>query len=101
MSTIKVTRTGTVFPTIADVAPLTTIWTPPASYPPIVSFQEVVQLSVTSYCVPPDYVYVWWEQGYYSPGVCLSGYTIGCTGSGTLNGLPIRAEETAAVCVPR
>lgn len=87
------------------IVPLTTIWTPPAGCPSIVSFQSISEVYGTSrpidqHCAPPDYENVWWRHGYYSPGVCFSGYTIGCTGSGILNSVSIKATETAALCVP-
>jgi len=53
-------------------------------------------------CAPPNLLYVWEYDGYYSPGVCYSGYTIGCTATaGTINHEPVKPSETVAFCVPR
>ncbi len=89
--------------TFFAVVPLTTVWAPPAGCPSVVSSQSISQIDTTSIdqrCAPPDYENVWWRYGYYSPGVCFSGDTIGCTGSGTLNTVAIKATETAALCFP-
>ncbi|KAK6537413.1 hypothetical protein TWF694_011600 [Orbilia ellipsospora] len=78
--------------------PLTTIWTPPAGCDRIVTFQDN---GATDGCAPPAYEMVWYNKGYYSPGICPSGYTVGCTAQGqTMNYEPIKAGETAALCVP-
>ncbi|EPS38985.1 hypothetical protein H072_7242 [Dactylellina haptotyla CBS 200.50] len=78
--------------------PLTTIWTPPAGCDRIVTFQS---RGANDGCAPPQYEQIWYNNGYYSPGICPSGYTVGCTAQGqTVNFETINAEETAALCVP-
>src|SRR3569833_975207 len=53
-------------------------------------------------CVPPYFVNVWKLDGYYSPGVCFSGYTIGCyPDAPTVNHEPVKPSETVASCVQR
>jgi len=83
----------------AVVLPLTTIFTPPAGCPPYYDWD----IATDSQCQPPDFApTLQTGGGYYSPGVCPSGYTIGCTAAGTeLNGWSIFPGETAALCVPR
>ncbi|KAF2458213.1 hypothetical protein BDY21DRAFT_215435 [Lineolata rhizophorae] len=58
-------------------------------------------------CMPPNYSSVYWfgpEAGYYSPGICPSGYTSACTrppdSSGIEYGPPVIAGETAHICCP-
>ncbi|KAH8653608.1 hypothetical protein BX600DRAFT_515871 [Xylariales sp. PMI_506] len=103
MDTISLTVSGAEAG--AEIAPLTTIWSVPSGCPSAVTFQSISEIyhsSVDQHCAPPDYENVWWRiGGYYSPGICFSGYTIGCTATGTiLNNIPIKSTETAAVCVP-
>lgn len=56
-------------------------------------------------CQPDQFPVLWYGDGFYSPGICPSGYTIGCTAGKSstpvLNGVVVEAEETAAICVPR
>jgi hypothetical protein len=74
--------------------PLTTVWSLPAGC------TEIGDVSGT--CAPPDLVGVHVYDGYYSPGVCYSGYTIGCTATATsVNLEPVKPSETVAFCVPR
>ena len=40
---------------------------------------------------------VWYNGGYYSPGICFSGYTSGCVPTSGY----FQSGETAALCVPR
>lgn len=55
----------------------------------------------SSACWPSLYYRVWDNGGFFSPGICPSSYTVGCTGSGYLNGVVIQAGETAGICIPR
>jgi hypothetical protein len=79
---------------------LTTVFTPPTgcSWP----ISEV--LSIPTTCFPPYYNRAGPEYlGYYSPGICPSGYTVGCTPDSsvkTFNDEPIKPGETVGVCVP-
>ncbi|KAF3928107.1 hypothetical protein AA313_de0203444 [Arthrobotrys entomopaga] len=86
------------------VVPLTTIWTPPPNCPTRVMSQTYAPLSESRKypCAPPYFDQVWYSWGYYSPGICPSGYTIGCypTPTDTLNFRAIAPTETAALCVP-
>jgi len=78
--------------------PLTTVWTPPAES----GCRSVVQSSSSSYSQPPPGEYIWRNDGYYSPGICPQGYTVGCTAKiSVLNGEIITDSETAGICVPR
>ncbi|KAK6540844.1 hypothetical protein TWF694_008228 [Orbilia ellipsospora] len=86
------------------VVPLTTIWTPPANCPTRVQSQTYYALSESRKypCAPPYFDQVYNSWGYYSPGICPSGYTIGCypNPTDTLNFRAIAPTETAALCVP-
>lgn len=89
-----------------DVVPLTTIWTPPVRCPSILPFPDPTAVyasyGINVHCKPPDYDDVWWACGYYSPGVCLSWYAIGCTETtDTLNLVSIESTETVAIRVAR
>ena len=74
------------------VPSLTTVWTPECSS--IFHFYE----TSTKSCLPPEYDAVWDNNGYYSPGICFSGYTSGCSPTWYND---IEPGETAAHCVPR
>ncbi|KAB5549663.1 hypothetical protein GE09DRAFT_1127265 [Coniochaeta sp. 2T2.1] len=80
------------------VRPLTTVFTQPSSgcASPI---PETDVGGPSTYCAPPDFAQVW-PFGFYSPGVCPSGYMIGCSYSNNM-GAPwtITPGETAALCV--
>ncbi|KAB5549662.1 hypothetical protein GE09DRAFT_1127264 [Coniochaeta sp. 2T2.1] len=82
------------------VVPLTTVFTQPSRCPLPIRFQYIHQATD---CAPPEFSSVWYEWGYYSPAICPSGYTIGCTLSP-----PDRAwygtsteGDAAYWCVPR
>lgn len=73
--------------------PLTTIFTPPADY----SWPISEVLSHPTTCFPsyfnhagPEYL------GYYSPGICSSGYTVGCTPSHSARSLSGTESSTAS-----
>ncbi|KAK4450317.1 hypothetical protein QBC34DRAFT_78451 [Podospora aff. communis PSN243] len=92
--------------TVGLVRPLTIVWTPPADCPAVVQFQPTADPSlapVRHRCAPPDYQAVWEYGGAYSPGVCISGYTVATTyGPGDMvNLIAVDPSETAAICVPR
>ncbi|KAB5578685.1 hypothetical protein GE09DRAFT_558347 [Coniochaeta sp. 2T2.1] len=52
-------------------------------------------------CCPPEFENVW-MYGFYSPGVCPSGYTIGCAYTVNMpwSAWDITSSESAAWCVP-
>ncbi|KAK3377505.1 hypothetical protein B0H63DRAFT_477325 [Podospora didyma] len=85
------------------VQPLTTVWSPPAGCPSIIpERQDAISLSLAGSCFPPNYRQVVENWGYYSPGLCIKGYTVGCTAQQgeTRDGMAIKSGETAAWCVP-
>jgi len=53
-------------------------------------------------CFMPYIANVWSYAGYFSPGVCFSGFTMGCfPDAPTVNYEPVKPSETVAICVPR
>lgn len=53
-------------------------------------------------CAPPNFDRYWWSGvGFYSPAVCPSGYTIGCSRWDAGQGPPVATTETAMQCVPQ
>lgn len=81
------------------VVPLTTVWTAPNDCPTIVPHGREEEWYET--CAPPNYEAVFVNDGYYSPGVCPSGYTVGCQPSGpSINNERILTDETVGMCVP-
>jgi len=84
------------------VVPLTTIFTPPAGCVTPIQFSH--QLTSTS-CAPPFLSPVWYNAGFYSPGVCPSGYTIGCPAATFTESIFSERShtpgESAYNCVPR
>lgn len=81
-----------------SAVPLTTVFTPP------VGCRLPLQNLGSTACWPEPYYEVWYAGGFFSPGLCPSDYTVGCTaGKSTqiLNGVVVKASETAAICVPR
>lgn len=71
--------------------PLTDIYTPVCSS--IFGFDDFD----SEECVPPDFDVIWESEGYYSPGICWSGYTAGCS----LTYRDLKPGQTAFNCVPR
>ena len=71
---------------------LTSVWTPQCS--PVFNKDQ----SSTKSCQPPDYEAIHDNHGHYSPGICFSGYTVGCD-------MPVASdidpEVTVKNCVPR
>jgi len=81
---------------------LTTVWTPPTECPPI--FPSLLSFGgPETTCWPP-----WFEDaganeydpGYYSPGICPFGYTVGCIAKGPGIFLPPSEGHTVGYCVP-
>jgi hypothetical protein len=91
-------------PTLTDhngnfpAAALTTIFTPPTGCP-----TAVTSLPSQLSCMPSHYDdYFYGSLGYYSPAICPTGYTIGCSREPTGNAGPsVAATETAMICCPR
>lgn len=52
-------------------------------------------------CYPPNWVNYWNTHSYYSPAICPSSWTVGCTRSYSDQGPSVTAGETAMMCVPR
>ncbi|KAL2888834.1 drug transporter [Ceratocystis lukuohia] len=96
--TIHLEPTSTLTEVVwALVTPLTTVFTPPCGAVIMAAQME------TPECVAPGMSSVWRNGGFYSPGVCPSGYTTNCVRSEKRDGelIPIRPGETAAMCVPQ
>lgn len=70
--------------------PLTDIYTPECGS--AISFEDF-----DTNCAPPHAEDIWMEDGYYSPALCFSGYTAGCS----LSYRAIKPGQTAYNCVPR
>jgi hypothetical protein len=78
--------------------PLTTAWT----FPTDCTTDNYLLAVGTGTCSPPYFSEVYSYHGYYSPGVCYLGYTIGCIATGTnVNFEPVKPSETVAICVPK
>ena len=76
--------------------PLTTIWVAPTDCP------AIIRTDGPEKCRPPEYDLWYSGYGYYSPGVCPYGYSVGCSEtSGYVNSNAIEESETAGFCVPR
>src|SRR3569833_23694 len=82
----------------ALIGPLTTIFTPPCG--PVTTGVG----DVSSSCLPPGFVDFYQagnSLGWYSPGICPSGYTPACAPSSFPNqGDLIEQTETARLCAP-
>lgn len=101
--TTRTLSSSCVVPTCnALVVPLTTIFTQPpgCSFPIPYSYQ-----TTSTTCGPPEFLSVWYSNGFYSPGICPSGYSIGCTNTVTGFQRPsdflVTPGESAYWCVPR
>ncbi|KAI5860946.1 hypothetical protein GGS23DRAFT_202576 [Durotheca rogersii] len=80
---------------------LTTIWSAsPGCYP--VSTSPTVDIdqfwSSRTQCGPPGYI-SYFDIYYYSPAICPSGFTVGCSRYGSFQGPPVEPTETAMLCV--
>ncbi|KAL5612283.1 uncharacterized protein BROUX77_002439 [Berkeleyomyces rouxiae] len=96
--TIHLQPTATLTEVVwALVTPLTTVFTPPCG---AVIMETQMQ---SPECLVPGMFSVWKNGGFYSPGVCPSGYTTNCVRSETRQGelIPLRPGETMAMCVPQ
>jgi hypothetical protein len=88
------------------VVPLTTIFTRPSDCPwplelPVMPPDTETRTVNFTTCDPPRFSTVW-KYGFYSPGVCPSGYTIGCSYTNYMGpAWSITPGETAVWCVPR
>lgn len=81
------------------VVPMTTQWAAPSNCPSLVPDEQLATWYLE--CGPEAFEQVWYNDGYYSPGVCPSGYTVDCTATGTyINHETIMPSETAGMCVP-
>ncbi|KAI8959401.1 hypothetical protein F5Y11DRAFT_333250 [Daldinia sp. FL1419] len=83
------------------VAALTTVWSAPdGCYP--VSTRPTTDIdmfwSSNPECAPPGYA-SYFETYYYSPAICPSGFTVGCSRYSNLQGPPVEPTETAVLCV--
>ncbi|KAI1391759.1 uncharacterized protein F4822DRAFT_104838 [Hypoxylon trugodes] len=81
------------------VAALTTVWTASEGCFPVSTRSTTdIDLFWTSHtkCAPPGYA-SYFETYYYSPAICPSGFTIGCSRYG--QGPPVESTETAVLCV--
>ncbi|KAI0886441.1 uncharacterized protein GGS22DRAFT_187686 [Annulohypoxylon maeteangense] len=83
------------------VAPLTTVWTAsPGCFPVSTRSTTDIDMFWTSHtdCAPPGYA-SYFETYYYSPGICPSGFTVGCSRYGDFQGPSVEPTETAMLCV--
>ncbi|KAF3054861.1 hypothetical protein GL218_07732 [Daldinia childiae] len=83
------------------VAALTTVWTPsdgcfPVSTRPTTDID--IFWSSNPECAPPGYA-SYFETYYYSPAICPSGFTVGCSRYGNFQGPSVELTETAVLCV--
>ncbi|KAI0105358.1 hypothetical protein F4776DRAFT_657872 [Hypoxylon sp. NC0597] len=83
------------------VAALTTVWTASEGCFPVSTRSTTdIDMFWSSYtdCAPPGYA-SYFETYYYSPAICPSGYTVGCSRYGDFQGPPVEPTETAMLCV--
>lgn len=103
------TTTMTVGPNVEKWAipqvPLTTVWTPPTDCPSIVELWEIVGFTAQpESCGPPYFMDAGAQEndyGYYSPGICPRGYTVGCFMTGSDVFMSQLLGETVGFCVPK
>jgi len=82
--------------------PLTIVWSLPTDCTDTLFYKGV--LDTTASCSPPCLSDILTYDGYYSPGACVSGYTVGCVAGATVTSVnfePIKPSETVGFCVPR
>jgi len=81
---------------LLPAAALTTVWTPPCGW-----VEEWWHPPAS--CWPPGWREYWYSKdlGYYSPAICPSAYTPGCSRFAYLQGPEPLPGETAFLCVPR
>jgi hypothetical protein len=71
------------------------------SFPSSCLSADINLIYATGVCSPPYLDELLTYDGYYSPGVCFSGYSIGCIATATIvNFEPVKPSETVAFCVP-
>ncbi|KAI1407894.1 hypothetical protein F5Y13DRAFT_173708 [Hypoxylon sp. FL1857] len=83
------------------VAALTTVWTASSGCFPVSTRPAMdIDMFWSSYpdCAPPGYA-SYFETYYYSPAICPSGYTVGCSRYGDFQGPSVEPTETAMLCV--
>ncbi|KAI1372513.1 hypothetical protein F4677DRAFT_432459 [Hypoxylon crocopeplum] len=83
------------------VAALTTVWTPSEGcFPVSTRSTSDIDMFWTSNpeCAPPGYE-TYFETYYYSPAICPSGFTVGCSRYGSFQGPSVESTETAMLCV--
>ncbi|KAI1137663.1 hypothetical protein F5Y05DRAFT_387901, partial [Hypoxylon sp. FL0543] len=83
------------------VGALTTVWSASDGCFPV-STRPAMDIDTfwSSYpdCAPPGYA-SYFDTYYYSPAICPSGYTVGCSRYGDFQGPPVESTETAMLCV--
>ncbi|KAI2619859.1 hypothetical protein GGS26DRAFT_321794 [Hypomontagnella submonticulosa] len=83
------------------VAALTTVWTPSEGCWPL-STRSTTDIDMfwtsSPECAPPGYA-SYFDTYYYSPAICPSGYTVGCSRYGEFQGPSVEPTETAMLCV--
>ncbi|KAI1473405.1 hypothetical protein F4774DRAFT_415848 [Daldinia eschscholtzii] len=83
------------------VAALTTVWTPSDGCFPV-STRSTTDIDVfwssNPDCAPPGYA-SYFETYYYSPAICPSGFTVGCSRFDDFQGPSVEPTETAVLCV--
>ncbi|TLD22776.1 hypothetical protein PspLS_07374 [Pyricularia sp. CBS 133598] len=86
---------------ITPAGSLTTIWTPPCPGGPMTTWDSNARKSLED-CMPTNYKNVYYDGnvGYYSPGICPSGYTSACSRYNRQQGPPLEPDETAVLCAP-
>src|SRR3569833_3440239 len=84
-------------------AALTTIFTPPAFCGGYVDASSwLTGPTSSSSCLPPFHSGAgYYDEAYYSPAICPSGYTVDCTRFDDDQGPTPLPSETAVICCPR
>ena len=93
-----------------QAGPLTTVFTTPDFCGPSIWHDPATPALSSSICMPPNFGKLYgYHYGFYSPGICPSGYTEGCAFPTSLavtnNGTPFLGGalipgETARICCP-
>ncbi|ORY58114.1 uncharacterized protein BCR38DRAFT_353317, partial [Pseudomassariella vexata] len=110
MTTATPTTAAATTSSQRGAAPLTTVFTTPDFCAPLYWQDTVTPALSSSICMPPNFQQYWvYKWGFYSPGICPTGYTEGCAFPSSLaisdNGTPfyggpIVTGETARICCP-
>lgn len=88
----------------APQAAVTSIFTPPSFCGGYIDASSwLTSPSSLSSCLPNFNLGVgWYDEAYYSPAICPSGYSAGCTRfNDEWQGPPLISGETAIICCPR